>query len=85
MVITKQIYRSVIYYSAADKQPIGHTLLEVKEKYKAELKAQEEFEGATSNSSSNNDDNNKDKGGNNINARVGLGKLVVVLNWPQRL
>jgi len=82
MVITEQIYRSIIYYSAADKWPIGHILLEIKEKYKAELKAQEEFKGATFSNSSNNDDNNKDKGGNNINARVSLGKLVVVLDRP---
>ena len=55
-------------------------LLEVKEKYKAELKAQEELKGATSNDSSNNNNNNEDKGGNNINAKVGLEKLVVVLD-----
>ena len=85
MVITEQIYRSVIYYSAANKQPIGYILLEVKEKRKAELKAQEELEGATSNDSSNNNNDDKDKSGNNINARVGLGKLVVVLDRPQRL
>ena len=47
-------------------------LLEVKEKYKAKLKAQEELKGATSNNSSD----------NNINARVSLGKLVVVLDRP---
>jgi len=57
-------------------------LLEVKEKYKAKLKAQEELKGATSNNGSNNNNNNKDKGGNNINAKVGLRKLVVVLDWP---
>jgi len=61
---------------------MGYTLPEVKKKHKAELKAQEEFEGATSNGGSDNNDNNKDKGGNNINARVGLGKLVVALNRP---
>jgi len=82
MVITEQIYRSVIYYSAANKWPIGHTPLEVKEKYKAKLKAQEELKGATSDNGSNNDDNNKDKGGNNINARVSLGKPVVVPDRP---
>ena len=43
---------------------------------------QEEFKGATSNNSSDNNDDNKDKGGNNINARIGLGKLVVVLDRP---
>ena len=59
---------------------MGYTLLEVKEKCKAELKAQEELKGATSNNSSNNNNNNKDKGGNNINARVSLGKPVAVLN-----
>ena len=75
MVITKQIYRSVIYYSAANKQPIGHTLPEVKEKRKAKLKAQEELKGATSNNSNNN---------NSINARVSLGKLVAALDRPQR-
>ena len=53
---------------------MGYTLLKVKEKRKAELKAQEEFKGATSNNGSNNDNNNKDKGG------VSPGKLVVVLN-----
>ena len=74
-----------MYYGAADKQPIGYILLEVKEKRKAELKAQEEFKGATSNNSSDNNNNDKDKGGNNINARIGLGKLVVVLDQPQRL
>ena len=83
MVITKQIYRSIIYYSAANKQPIGYTLLEVKEKCKAELKVQEELKGVTSNNSSDNNDN-KDKGGNNIDARVGLGKLVITLDWLQR-
>ena len=57
-------------------------LLEVKEKYKAELKAQEELKGATSNSGSNNNNNNKDKNSNNIDARVGLGKPVIVLDWP---
>ena len=82
MVITKQIYRSVIYYSAADEWPIGYTPLEVKEKYKAKLKAQEELKGATSNDSSDNNDDDKDKGGNDINARVGLGKLVTVLDQP---
>ena len=61
---------------------MGHTPLEVKEKRKAELKAQEELKGATSNNSSNNNNNDKDKGGNNINARVGLGKLVVALDRP---
>jgi hypothetical protein len=61
---------------------MGYILLEVKEKCKAELKAQEEFEGATSNDSSDNNDDNKDKGGNNIDARIGLGKLVVVLDRP---
>jgi len=82
MVITKQIYRSVIYYSAANKWPIGHTPPEVKEKHKAKLKAQEELKGATSNNSSDNDNNNKDKGGNNINAKVSPGKPVAALNWP---
>ncbi|XTI92041.1 hypothetical protein V2W45_1249562, partial [Cenococcum geophilum] len=62
--------------------PIGYTLLEVKEKYKAELKAQEEFKGATSNNGSDNNNNNKNKGGNDIDARIGLGKLVVVLDQP---
>ena len=61
-----------------------YTPLEVKKKYKAELKAQEEFEGATSNGSSDNNDDDEDKGGNNINARVGPGKLVVVLDRPRR-
>ena len=61
---------------------MGYTLPEVKEKRKAKLKAQEELKGATSNNSSDNNDDNKDKGGNNINARVGLGKLVVVLDRP---
>ena len=63
---------------------MGYTPLEVKEKRKAELKAQEELEGATSDGGSNNDDDDKDKGGNNINARVGLGKLVIVLDRPRR-
>ena len=71
-----------MYYSAANKWPIGYILLEVKEKYKAKLKAQEELKGATSNNGSNNYNNNKDKGGNNINARVSLGKPVVVLDQP---
>jgi hypothetical protein len=57
-------------------------LLEVKEKRKAKLKAQEELKGATSNDSSNNNDDNKDKGGNNVDARVGPGKLVAVLDRP---
>ena len=82
MVITKQIYRSIIYYGAVNKQPIGYILLKVKEKRKAELKAQEEFQGATSNNSSDNNNGDKDKSGNNINARVSLGKLVVVLDQP---
>ncbi|XTI85281.1 hypothetical protein V2W45_1466197 [Cenococcum geophilum] len=60
----------VIYYSATNEWPIGHTLLEVKEKCKAKLKAQEELKGATSNNGSDNDNDNKDKGGNNINAKV---------------
>jgi len=55
-------------------------LLEVKGKYKAELKAQKELKGATSNNGSDNDNNDKDKGGNDINAKVGLGKLVAVLD-----
>jgi len=71
-----------MYYSAADKWPIEYTLLEVKEKYKAELKAQEEFKGATSDNNSNNNNNDKDKGGNNIDARIGLGKPVAALDWP---
>ena len=57
-------------------------LLEVKKKCKAKLKAQEELKGATSNNSSDNNNNDKDKGGNNINAKVGLGKLVAVLDRP---
>jgi hypothetical protein len=61
---------------------MGYMLLEIKEKYKAELKAQEEFEGATSSDSSDNNDDNKDKGGNDIDARVSLRKLVVVLDRP---
>ena len=44
------------------------------------MKAQKELEGATFDNSSDND--NKDKGGNDIDARVGLGKLVVVLDRP---
>ena len=55
-------------------------ILEVKEKYKAELKAQEEFKGATSDDGSDNNDDNKNKGGNDIDARIGLGKLVIVLD-----
>ena len=81
-VITEQICRSVMYHSAANKWPMGHTPPEVKEKRKAKLKAQEELKGATSNDSSNNNDDNKDKGGNNINTRVSLGKLVVALGRP---
>ena len=57
-------------------------LLEVKEKHKAELKAQEELKRAAFNNGSNNNDNDEDKGGNDINARVGLGKLVAALNRP---
>ena len=63
---------------------MGYTPLEIKKKCKAELKVQEELKGATSDSSSNNNNDNKDKGGNNINAKVGPGKLVTVLNWPWR-
>jgi len=64
---------------------MGYMLLEVKEKYKAKLKAQEKLKGATFNNGSDNDNNDKDKGGNDIDARVSLGKLVVVLDRPQRL
>ena len=56
-----------------------YTPLEVKKKYKAELKAQEEFEGATFNNSSDNN-NDKDKGGNDINTKVGPGKPVAILD-----
>ena len=50
------------------------------------MKAQEELKGVTFDNSSNNnnDDKDKDKGGNNIDARVGPGKLVAVLDRPRR-
>ncbi|KAK3385779.1 hypothetical protein B0H63DRAFT_187575 [Podospora didyma] len=74
-VITEQICRSAMYHGAADEWPMGHTPQEVKDKRNAELKAQEELEGATSDDGSDNDDD-KDKGGNGINARVGPGNPV---------
>ena len=74
-----------MYYGVADEQSIGYIPLEVKKKYKAELKAQEELKGATSDDSSDNNDDDKDKGGNDIDARVDLRKLVAVLDQPQRL
>ncbi|KXX76723.1 hypothetical protein MMYC01_209301 [Madurella mycetomatis] len=70
-VITEQICRSVMYHGAADEWPMGHTPPEIKEKRNAEVKAQEELEGATSDDSSDNDDDDKDKGSNDIDARVG--------------
>jgi len=73
-----------MYYGAANEWPMGHTPPEVKEKRKAELKAQEELEGATSDDGSDNDDNDEDKGGNDIDARVGLGKPVAALDRPWR-
>ena len=74
-----------MYYSATDKWPMGHTLLEVKEKCKAKLKIQEKLKGATSNNDSDNNNNNKDKSGNNINARVSSEKPVAALDQSQRL
>ncbi|KAF2812791.1 uncharacterized protein BDZ99DRAFT_517107 [Mytilinidion resinicola] len=83
-VITEQICRSVMYHGAADEWPMGHTPPEYKEKRKAELKAHEELEGATSDDGSDNDDDDKDKGGNDIDARVGPGKPVAAPDRPQR-
>lgn len=71
-----------MYYGVADEQPIGYILLEAKEKHKAELKAQKELKGATFNGSNNNNNDDKNKSGNNIDAKVSLGKLVIVLDWP---
>ena len=44
------------------------------------MKAQEELKGATSDDGSDNNDDDEDKGGNDINAKVGLGKLVAALD-----
>jgi hypothetical protein len=44
-VIIEQKYRREMYHGVADEWPMGHTPPEVKEKRKAELKAQEELEG----------------------------------------
>ena len=81
-VITEQICRSVMYHGAADEWPMGHTPPEIKEKRNAEVKAQEEREGATSDDSTDNDDDDKDKSGN-INARVGP-ENPVASDRPQR-
>ncbi|KAM7218653.1 hypothetical protein V8F06_005972 [Rhypophila decipiens] len=75
-VSTQQICRCIMYRDAADEWPIGRTPPEIKEKRKAELKAWDELEGATSDGGSDNDDEDKDKSGNNINARVGPGNPV---------
>ncbi|KAF2807497.1 uncharacterized protein BDZ99DRAFT_80757 [Mytilinidion resinicola] len=82
-VLTEQICRRVMYHDAADDWPIGRTPPEVKEKRKAELKALEELEGATSDDGSDNDDD-KDKGGNDIGARVEPGKTVAAPDRPRR-
>jgi hypothetical protein len=85
-VITEQICRTAMYHGAADEWPMGHTPPEVKEKRKAELKAQEELEGVTSDDGSDNDDDDKDKdkGGNDIDARVGPGRSVAAPDRPRR-
>ncbi|MCJ1251338.1 hypothetical protein MMC30_008570 [Trapelia coarctata] len=78
-VSTQQICRRVKYHGAADEWPIGRTPPEVKDKRKAELKALDELEGATSDDGSDNDD---DKG-NDIDARVDPGKTVVAPDRPR--
>ncbi|KAI4265901.1 MAG: hypothetical protein L6R35_007016 [Caloplaca aegaea] len=53
-----QLARRVMYRQAADEWPIGHTPPEVKERRRAELKALEELEGATSDEGSDGDEDN---------------------------
>ncbi|KAI3338905.1 hypothetical protein F4824DRAFT_498756 [Ustulina deusta] len=82
-VVTEQICRTAMYHGAADEWPMGHTPTEIKEKRKAELKAQEELEGATSDDESDNDDG-KHKGGNGIDGAVGRGNTVAAPDQPRR-
>ena len=63
-----------MYRQAADEWPIGHTPPEVKEQYKAEMKALEEQEEITSDDSANSDQN----------GRVAPGKGVLASNSPRR-
>ncbi len=76
-LITGQIWRRAMYGGAADEWPMGHTPPELKEEYKAKVKAQEELDGVSSEGSDN--DNN----GNNIGA--GLGPRKVVTRQADRL
>lgn len=55
-----------MYRGAGDGWPIGHTVHKMKEKRNAELKAQEEIEGATSEDSRDNGN-----GDNGIRVRAG--------------
>ena len=71
-LIVEQICRSTMYRGAADEWPIGHTPPEVREKRKAELKAQEDLQDATSDDGSVNDNDD-----NGISAGVGPGKAEV--------
>lgn len=59
-----------MYREEVDEWPIGHTPPEVKERYHAALKRQEELEGATSDSDSS-DDNRKDGPGSGKGAAPG--------------
>lgn len=74
-LIVEQTCRSVMYRGAADEWPIGHTPPEMKEKRNAELKAQEEIEGATSEDSSDND--NDDNNDISVRVEASSGKTVV--------
>ncbi|KAF9729840.1 hypothetical protein PMIN01_11773 [Paraphaeosphaeria minitans] len=53
-VFTEQICRMKMYHGAADEWRMGHTPPEIREQRAAELKAQEEFEGQTSDTGSDN-------------------------------
>ena len=74
-----QMARRIKYREAADEWPIGRTPPEVKEKRKAELKAQEELEGVTSDDSSDNDND-----GDGADGKVGPKKGVAAPNRPRR-
>lgn len=69
--------RRVMYGEVADEWLDGHTPTEVKEKYKAELKALEELEGATS-------DDGSDTDGDGADGRAGLERGVTAPDRSRR-
>ncbi|KAI0548074.1 hypothetical protein F4679DRAFT_585832 [Xylaria curta] len=87
--IRGQRIRRSKYHEAADEYRRGYTPPEVREKHEAEFKLLLKIQGFSSDYSSDNDSDgyeaDEDKGGSDINAQVGPGKLVATPDRPKRL